>query len=416
MSNENNQNPPPKRNKNRRQRWILMLLGVVIGIVVVIAAMPSVLNTGLIPDKWTGQVEEQEQKQKQPQQMSSDSAGNDTSSATNDVNSDITTQLTKIVDKVNPTVVGISNLQKQGDNLWEEQDEESEAGTGSGVIYKKANGSAYIVTNHHVVEGADTVEVVLANGTHLEADLMGSDLFTDLAVLRMKDEQIDGTIEMGTSDNVQVGEPAIAIGNPLGMRFSGSVTQGIISGKQRTIPQDFNQDGRTDWQAEVMQTDAAINPGASGGALIDINGKLIGINSMKIDEEAVEGIGLAIPIDTARPIIEELEKSGKVTRPYLGVEIYSLDDVPQSEWRDTLNLPNKVGGGVYIWSIDSMTAADKAGLKRLDVITELDGKEVLDMIDLRQILYREKKVGDQVDVTYYRDGKQHTTTITLEEQ
>lgn len=414
MSNENNQNPPPKRNKNRRQRWILMLLGVVIGIVVVIAAMPSVLNTGLIPDKWTGQVEEQEQKQ--PQQMSSDSAGNDTSSATNDVNSDITTQLTKIVDKVNPTVVGISNLQKQGDNLWEEQDEESEAGTGSGVIYKKANGSAYIVTNHHVVEGADTVEVVLANGTHLEADLMGSDLFTDLAVLRMKDEQIDGTIEMGTSDNVQVGEPAIAIGNPLGMRFSGSVTQGIISGKQRTIPQDFNQDGRTDWQAEVMQTDAAINPGASGGALIDINGKLIGINSMKIDEEAVEGIGLAIPIDTARPIIEELEKSGKVTRPYLGVEIYSLDDVPQSEWRNTLNLPNKVGGGVYIWSIDSMTAADKAGLKRLDVITELDGKEVLDMIDLRQILYREKKVGDQVDVTYYRDGKQHTTTITLEEQ
>src|SRR5699024_8494086 len=206
----------------------------------------------------------------------------------------------------------------------------------------------------------------------LNADLLGSDLFSDLAVLRMKDEQIDGVIEMGSSDNVKVGEPAIAIGNPLGMRFSGSVTQGVISGKQRTIPQDFNQDGRAEWQAEVLQTDAAINPGNSGGALIDIDGKLIGINLMKINQTAVEGIGCTIQIDSARPIIEELEKTGKVTRPYLGVEIYSLDEVPQNEWKSTLNLPNKVNGGVYIWSIEAMTPADKAGLKRLDVITELD--------------------------------------------
>src|SRR5699024_7231526 len=137
------------------------------------------------------------------------------------------------------------------------------------------------------------------------------------------------TIDIGTSENVKVGEPAVAIGNPLGM-FAGSVTQGVISGKQRTIPQDFNNDGRADWQAEVIQTDAAINPGNSGGALINIDGRLIGINSMKVNESAVEGIGFAIPIDTALPIIQELEGTGEVKRPYLGLEIYSLEEVPQT--------------------------------------------------------------------------------------
>src|SRR5690606_20743251 len=124
-------------------------------------------------------------------------------------------------------------------------------------------------------------------------------------------KEIESTIEMGSSENVKVGEPVIAIGNPLGHMFAGSVTQGIISGKQRTIPQDFNQDGRPDWQAEVLQTDAAINPGNSGGALINIQGQLIGINSMKISQMIAQGIGFAIPIDIARPIIEELEKTGK---------------------------------------------------------------------------------------------------------
>lgn len=411
MDYDDHQHRPAKRHKSKRG-WRPILLGVIVGIIVVIAAIPSLLKTGIVPDKWTELAAQQEQ----TGQLNSNGMQDVGPTKSNYVNVDVTSQLTKIVEEVSPAVVGVSNLQKQGD-FWEQQgDQESEAGTGSGVIYKKENGYAYVVTNHHVVEGADTVEVVLSDDVHLNADLLGSDLFSDLAVLRMKDEQIDGVIEMGTSDNIKVGEPAIAIGNPLGMRFSGSVTQGVISGKQRTIPQDFNQDGRTDWQAEVLQTDAAINPGNSGGALIDIDGKLIGINSMKINEAAVEGIGLAIPIDSARPTIEELEKTGKVTRPYLGVEIYSLDDVPQSEWKSTLNLPKEVDGGVYIWSLEAMTPADKAGMKRLDVITELDGKKVMDMIDLRKILYREKDIGDKVDVTYYRDGKKHTTTITLGEQ
>lgn len=330
------------------------------------------------------------------------------------VNVDVSTQITEIVDNVSPAVVGVTNIQSRSD-FWQ-QGEASEAGTGSGVIYKKEGGYAYIVTNHHVVEGADMLEVVLNDDTNLEAELLGSDLFTDLAVLRVKDDNIKTTIEMGSSESLKVGEPVIAIGNPLGHMFAGSVTQGIISGKQRAIPQDFNQDGRPDWQAEVIQTDAAINPGNSGGALINIDGQLIGINSMKISQNIAQGIGFAIPIDTARPIIKELEETGTVTRPYLGVEIYSLEEVPQIEWKNTLKLPDSVEGGVYIWSIEPLSPADQAGLDRLDVITEFDGKPVLNILDLRKTLYQDLKIGDEVKIVYYRDGKEMETTVKLEEQ
>lgn len=328
---------------------------------------------------------------------------------------DVTTQITEIVEDVSPAVVGVTNLQMRSD-FWQQGDETSEAGTGSGVIYKKDKEYAYIVTNHHVVNQADVVEIVLSDETNLEAEILGSDLFTDLAVLRVEADKVANPIELGTSESLKVGEPVIAIGNPLGHMFAGSVTQGIISGKQRTIPQDFNNDGRPDWQAEVIQTDAAINPGNSGGALINIEGKLIGINSMKINQQLAEGIGFAIPIDSAKPIIDQLENSGQVVRPFMGVEIYSLEEVPKTEWRSTLKLPEEVEGGVYIWSIEPLSPADNAGLKRLDVITEFDGKKVLNILDLRKILYQEKDVGDQVDLVYYRNGEKHQTTITLEEQ
>ena len=399
---DGNQDPSePKRRKKRN--WITpILLGVIIGILLVTVAMPAILDTSLMKE-----VKDEQQNADQPEgdteqeDMTEDSV----------INVDINTQLTDIVEEVSPAVVGVTNIQLESD-FWE-QSGGSEAGTGSGVIYKKDKDYAYVVTNHHVVEGADEIEVVLYNDEHVEAKLLGSDLFSDLAVLRMDAKSADKVIEMGSSDKVKVGEPAIAIGNPLGHMFAGSVTQGIISGTQRTIPMDFNQDGRADWQAEVIQTDAAINPGNSGGALINMDGLLIGINSMKINQAAVEGLGFSIPIDSAQPIINELETEGEVTRAYLGVEIYSLEEVPQSEWEKTLKLPEKVEGGVYVWSVEPMSPADKAGLKRLDVITELDGKEVMDMIDLRKVLYEEKEVGDEVEVVYFRDGESHKTTVEL---
>src|SRR5699024_6335192 len=147
--------------------------------------------------------------------------------------------------------------------------------------------------------------------------------------------------------------------------------------------------------------------------LINIEGQLIGINSMKINQSSVEGIGFAIPIDSARPIIEELEETGEVTRAFLGVEIYSLDEVPEAEWERTLQLPKDVDGGVYIWSVEPLSPADEAGIERLDVITAIDGEEVLNTIDLRKILFQEKEVGDDATITFYRDGEKQETTVNL---
>lgn len=384
---------PPNPHRKKSRRWLVpALLGAIIGILLVVVAIPAMTDSSITPGVKSNQT----------------APGKD---GTDYVNVDVTSQITEVVDEVSPAVIGVTNIQNHA-NFWDQQ-EATEAGTGSGVIYKKEDGHAYAITNHHVVEGADMVEVDLADGTDVKADLLGSDLFSDLAVLRFDDEHVDDVVEMGSSSSIKVGEPAIAIGNPLGRMFSGSVTQGVISGKQRTIPQDFNQDGRADWQAEVIQTDAAINPGNSGGALINIEAQLIGINSMKINQEAVEGIGFAIPIDTARPIVDELEKTGEVKRAYLGVEIYSLDEVPHAEWKDTLKLPKEVKGGVYVWSVEPLSPADQSGIRRLDVITELDGKEVLNMVDFRKILYQKKKIGDNIKITFYRDGKKQEKTVKL---
>ncbi|MEF2291197.1 MULTISPECIES: S1C family serine protease [Virgibacillus] len=399
------QHYPPKRRKKKSGWLVPLLLGAILGVLLVTVALPALVDTGILNN-----VEQQ-----QNEQSSANDSRNKSSGPKEMVNVDVSSQITEVINQVAPAVVGVINIQSQMD-FWQQQEENSQAGEGSGVIYKKTDGSAFVVTNHHVVEGADTVEVVLSDDTHVKADLVGTDLFSDLAVLKMDGDQVEQVIEIGSSANVKTGEPAIAIGNPLGLMFSGSVTQGVISGTERTIPQDFNQDGRADWQAEVIQTDAAINPGNSGGALINIRGQLIGINSMKINQTAVEGLGFAIPIDSALPIIEELETEGKVTRPYLGVEIYSLEEVPQTEWDSTLSLPDNIKGGVYVWSVEPLSPADRAGLKRLDVITELDGKKVMNMIDLRKILYQEKEVGDEIAVTYYRDGKKRETTIQLGEQ
>ncbi|MCM3398104.1 trypsin-like peptidase domain-containing protein [Oceanobacillus profundus] len=389
--------------RKRKGRWLApLIIGIVIGVLFIGLVMPEFMNSTNGGDDARDQVTIETNEQN----------GNQTLNTS--VTVDVTTQITEVVEEVTPTVVGITNIQQRSDFF--EQQEGIEAGTGSGVIYKNNDGTAFVVTNHHVIEGADTVEVVLYDDTHIEAEIVGSDLFSDLAVLRMDGAAVDKVIEIGTSESIKVGEPAIAIGNPLGLYLSSTVTQGVISGTERTIPQDFNQDGRADWQAEVIQTDAAINPGNSGGALINIYGQLIGINSMKINQAAVEGIGFAIPIDHALPIIEELETTGEVTRPYLGVEIYSLDEVPQTEWRDTLNLPSEVDGGVYVWNVEPLSPADQAGLERLDVITELDGNPIMNMIDLRKVLYQEKEIGDKIQVTYYRNGERIETDIELGSQ
>ncbi|WP_439646615.1 S1C family serine protease [Piscibacillus salipiscarius] len=264
-----------------------------------------------------------------------------------------------------------------------------------------------------MIQGADSVEVVLKDEEQIEAELIGGDVYTDLAVLKVDAKHIEQVIDLGSSDNLKVGEPVIAIGNPLGLQFAGSVTQGIISGKDRLIPQDFNNDGNADWQAEVIQTDAAINPGNSGGALVNMDGQLVGINSMKYASAKLEGLGFAIPIDLARPLIEDLEEDGSVTRAYMGVEIFSLSDVPQYHWQNTLNLPNDVESGVIIDGVERMSPADQAGLQQYDVIVQMGDTAINNVLELRQYLFTKVSPGDEVTITFYRDGEKQEKTIKL---
>lgn len=327
------------------------------------------------------------------------------------VSVNVTTDVTAAVDSVADAVVGVTNLQDSSD-FWS-QTEQQEAGTGSGVIYKNEDGRAFVVTNNHVIDGANNIEVTLFDGTKLAATIVGTDIWTDLAVIEMDGSAIQDVAEFGNSDALKRGEPVIAIGNPLGLDFSGSVTTGVVSGKDRAVPVDLDGNGTEDWQAEVLQTDAAINPGNSGGALVNIKGQLIGINSMKIATSNVEGIGFAIPINSAIPVIESIEKNGEMIRPAMGVTLIDLAQVPQAQREDTLGLPSDVKEGVVVNSVLENSAAAKAGMQQFDVIIELDGKAVGDLIELRKHLYNTKKIGDKMTVQAYRDGKRITFELEL---
>lgn len=317
-------------------------------------------------------------------------------------------KIPQAVEKVSAAVVGVNRIQASvfGGAM-------TQAGSGSGVIYKKTDGSAFVVTNNHVVEGAERVEVTLKDGTKEPAEIVGTDPLTDLAVLKIDGEHVQAVAKLGSSKDLRLGEPVLAIGNPLGQRFSGSVTMGIISGMNRNIPIDLNRDGESDWEAEVIQTDAAINPGNSGGALINVEGEVIGINSMKIAQEAVEGIGLAIPVSTVKPVIEDLEMYKEVRRPFIGVALKPLLEIPGYHWQETLKLPSEVKSGVAVLNVVPNSPAERAGLKKYDVIVALDEQRVANTMDIRRYLYSEKEIGDKLEVTFYRNGEKQTVELEL---
>lgn len=387
-----------KQKGNRGGAFLAGIVGAILGGMLVVVAIPSLVKWDVLPYELEQTEEKQVTVTEQPKVDKS-------------VAVDVVTQVTKAVNRVSDAVVGIVNIQEA--SFWSEG---GEAGTGSGVIYKKEGNKAYIVTNHHVIEGASRLEVSLSDGAKVPARLLGSDVWTDLAVLEIDAKHVTNVAEFGNSDVVKVGEPVIAVGNPLGLQFAGSVTQGIISGVNRTIPIDIDQDGIPDWHAEVLQTDAAINPGNSGGALVNIEGQVIGINSMKIAQEAVEGIGLSIPINYAKPIIADLEKFGQVRRPYMGVELRSLSDIPAYHWQQTLHLPPNVTEGVAILQVVPGSPAAQAGLREFDVIVALDDEKIADVVELRKHLYNRKQIGDTMKVTFYRDGKKQTVTLKLAKQ
>ncbi|KRM29432.1 serine protease HtrA [Schleiferilactobacillus harbinensis DSM 16991] len=344
------------------------------------------------------------------------------------------TSMSKAFSKNKNAVVSVVNLQKQSNTdssdpfaglFGDDDDSKSssskgsleEYGEGSGVIYANQNGKGYIVTNYHVVEGSDSLQVILSDGTKVSAKKVGTDEVSDLAVLTIDSKYVKGTATFGNSDALTPGEPVIAIGSPLGSEYATSVTQGIISAKSRTVD-TTNSSGQTTGQATVIQTDAAINPGNSGGPLVNAEAQVVGINSMKLaqsnDGTTVEGMGFAIPSNEVVKIINQLVKNGKVVRPALGVRVIDLSTVDNSRIRSQLKIPDSLTEGVVIGSVDKNTPASNAGLKAYDVITALNGKAVNSVAQLHTALYN-FNVGDKVTVTYYRGSSKQTASVTLSE-
>lgn len=284
---------------------------------------------------------------------------------------------------------------------------------GSGVIYKKDGDSAYVVTNNHVIAGAEQIEIMLADGTKVVGELIGADTYSDLAVIKIAADKVSTVAEFADSDKLTVGETAIAIGSPLGTEYANSVTEGIVSSLSRTVTMT-NDDGDT-ISTNAIQTDAAINPGNSGGALINIEGQVIGINSSKISTtsssgESVEGMGFAIPSNDVIKIINQLEANGQVTRPALGISMANLSELSTMAI-SRLNIPTSVTSGIVVAAVQTGMPAD-GKLEKYDVITAIDGKEVTSTSDLQSILYSHS-IGDTIKVTFYRGTDKQTTTITL---
>ncbi len=296
---------------------------------------------------------------------------------------------------VGPSVVGVKvDFYEQG--FFGELQETSEEG--SGIIYSE---DGYIITNYHVVEDAISstsaqVTVTLSNQEEYEAEIIGTDSVTDLALLKIDVTGLTPAT-FGKSSDLQVGELAVAIGNPLGQEFAGSVTVGYISALNRTI----TTDGRT---YKLIQTDAAINPGNSGGALVNSKGEVVGINTVKVTDTTVEGLGFAIPSDDALKIIEELKLTGKIVRPYIGIYGIDMDEATAKR--------NNLVEGIYVYQIFSGSPADQAGLSRGDIIVEFDGQQVTTKQELNDAK-NQKSIGDKVKLKVYRGGNYQELEITL---
>ena len=352
------------------------------------------------------------------QKQGSQAANNTTNTVTQTSykNENATTQaVNKVKDAVVSVITYSANRQNSvfgNDETDTDTDSQQVASEGSGVIYKKNGKDAYLVTNTHVIKGASKVDIRLADGTKVPGEIVGSDTFSDIAVVKISSEKVTTVAEFGDSSKLNVGETAIAIGSPLGSEYANTVTQGIISSLNRNVSLK-SQDGQA-ISTKAIQTDTAINPGNSGGPLINIQGQVIGITSSKIASNggtSVEGLGFAIPSNDAQNIIKQLESDGKVTRPALGIQMVNLANIGANDLRK-LNIPSSVTSGVVVKSVQSNMPAS-GYLEKYDVITKVDDKDISSSTDLQSALYNHS-IGDTIKITYYRNGKEETTTVKLD--
>lgn len=359
-------------------------------------------------------------------QLGNANRSNTTSTKVSNVSVNVNTDVTSAIKKVSNSVVSVMNYQKQNSqsdfsSIFGGNSGSSSANDGlqlssegSGVIYKKSGGDAYVVTNYHVIAGNSSLDVLLSGGQKVKATVVGYDEYTDLAVLKISSDHVKDVATFADSSKLTIGEPAIAVGSPLGSQFANTATEGILSATSRQVT--LTQENGQTTSINAIQTDAAINPGNSGGALINIEGQVIGVTQSKITttedgSTSVEGLGFAIPSNDVVNIINKLETDGKISRPALGIRMVDLSQLSTND-SSQLKLPSSVTGGVVVYSVQAGLPAATAGLKAGDVITKVGDTAVTSSTDLQSALYSHN-INDTVKVTYYRDGKSATANVKL---
>ena len=283
--------------------------------------------------------------------------------------------------------------------------------TGTGFVYKENGNNAYIMTNNHVISGCDSVEVIFSDNSEASVRVMGSEVYSDIAVLSVERDKILSIASMGDTESLRVGDTLFTVGSPEGVDYAGTVTKGILSGRDRLVAVALSGSNTSDYYMKVIQTDAAINPGNSGGPICNINGEVVGITNMKLVNDDVEGMGFAIPIEDALFYAATLETGNQVVRPYFGISMIDITD-SYYLWQYGISVPNDIEEGVAIIEVVSGSPADRAGLRRGDIIVSLGEDDVSSVAEFRYALYKHN-VGDEVEVKYVRNGNEDTVRVKL---
>ena len=281
--------------------------------------------------------------------------------------------------------------------------------SGTGFAYKKDETKGYIITNYHVIEGGSSYKVYNSDGEQIDASLLGGDEYADIAILAIDASKITQIAEIGDSSEAKLGDTVFTVGTPIGKNYIGTVTKGILSGKDRTVSVKLSS---TSFMMEVLQTDAAINPGNSGGPLVNINGEVIGINSMKLVEDEIEGMGFSIPVEYAMAIVDILEKGEQIQRPIIGVELSDISYAYQLYMRENIKIDENLDYGAVVVNVLEGLPAEEAGLKKGDVILTVDGAKIVNTGHFRFILFK-YKAGDTVQITYSRNGEVKLAKVKL---
>ncbi|HDD3802103.1 S1C family serine protease [Staphylococcus aureus] len=336
---------------------------------------------------------------------------NDRMNDNNDTDAQKYTTTMKNANNTVKSVVTVENETSKDSSL--PKDKASQDEVGSGVVYKKSGDTLYIVTNAHVVGDKENQKITFSNNKSVVGKVLGKDKWSDLAVVKAtsSDSSVK-EIAIGDSNNLVLGEPILVVGNPLGVDFKGTVTEGIISGLNRNVPVDFDKDNKYDMLMKAFQIDASVNPGNSGGAVVNREGKLIGVVAAKISMPNVENMSFAIPVNEVQKIVKGLETKGKIDYPDVGVKMKNIASLNSFE-RQAVKLPGKVKNGVVVDQVDNNGLADQSGLKKGDVITELDGKLLEDDLRFRQIIFSHKDDLKSITAKIYRDGKEKEINIKL---